>query len=181
MRLDALEDLRSLRTNLRKASIVTGPENSYRASPRKLFRGFAIAEVFTWAGLIIGLILRASDIVNIVPITGGIHGFVFLCYSATTIFVWVNQKWRFPVGITGLLLAIVPFATVPFELAVNRKGLLNGTWRLAPGREAPQGFAEHVQAWVLRHVIFSIVLLVVLVSALFIILLWLGPPIPSGK
>lgn len=148
-------------------------------SPRALFRGFAIAEMFTWAGLITALILRAADVANIVPIAGGIHGFVFLCYSVTTVFVWVNQRWRFSLGITGLLLAIVPFATVPFEIMVDRKGLLAGGWRLAPGGEDPRGFIEHVQAWVLRHLLLSIVLLVVLVTAVFVFLLWMGPPVPS--
>jgi integral membrane protein len=147
-------------------------------SPRTLFRSFAVAEMFTWAGLIAALILRAFDAVNLVPIAGGIHGFAFLCYSATTVFVWVNQRWRLPVGLTGLMLAIVPFATVPFEIVVDRKGLLNGGWRLAPGGESPRGFVEHVQAWVLRHVVLSVVLLVLLVTALFIALLWLGPPVP---
>lgn len=146
--------------------------------PRALFRTFAIGEMFTWAGLITAIILRAMDITNIVPIAGGIHGFVFLCYSATTIFVWVNQKWRFAIGITGLLLAIVPFATVPFEVAIDRKGLLRGGWRLAPGGETPRGFVEHVQAWVLRHVVLAIVLLVLVVVVVFVTLLWIGPPIP---
>lgn len=147
-------------------------------SPRTLFRSFALAEMVTWAGLIAALILRAFDFANLVPIAGGIHGFVFLCYSATTIFVWVNQRWRLSVGLTGLLLAVVPFATVPFEIAVDRKGLLNGGWRLAPGGEAPRGFIEQMQAWVLRHAILSAVLLILFVIALFIGLLWLGPPVP---
>lgn len=149
-------------------------------SPRTLFRSFAIAEMLTWAGLIAALLLRALGVVDLVPIAGGVHGFVFLCYSATTIFVWVNQRWRLPVGLTGLLLAIVPFATVPFEVVVDRKGLLNGGWRLAPGGEAPSGLVEQVQAWVLRHALLSIALLLLLVAALFIALLWLGPPVPRA-
>ena len=157
---------------------MTTKEKSKIVSPRVLFRSFAVAEMFTWAGLITALVLRAFDVANLVPIAGGIHGFVFLCYSASTIFVWINQKWRFRLGLTGLLLAIVPFSTVPFEVIVDRKGLLAGDWRLAPGGEAPQGFIEHVQACVLRHVLLSIILLILLVTTLFITLLWLGPPVP---
>ncbi|GAA2188664.1 DUF3817 domain-containing protein [Leucobacter alluvii] len=155
--------------------------HALRASPRGLFRAFAIAEAFTWAGLIAALILRATDTADIVSVAGGLHGFVFLCYGVTTVFVWVNQRWRFALGATGLLLAIVPFATVPFEMMIDRKGLLNGTWRLAPGGENPRSFPEHVQAWILRNVMLSIVVLVVLVAVLFITLLWLGPPIPKGE
>lgn len=151
-----------------------------RLSPRILFRIFAIAEMFTWAGLITALILRAMDITNIVPIAGGVHGFVFLCYAVTTVFVWVNQQWRFGLGLTGLLLAIVPFATLPFEIIIDRRGLLNGTWRLAPGGEEPRGFIEKLQAWILRHLLLAVVLLIVLISAVFIILLVLGPPVPRG-
>ncbi|MFC5339077.1 DUF3817 domain-containing protein [Leucobacter denitrificans] len=149
-------------------------------SPRALFRIFAIAEMFTWAGLITALLLRAFDVANLVPIAGGIHGFVFLCYAATTLFVWVNQKWSFGLGFTGLVLAVVPFATVPFEIVVDRKGLLAGGWRLAAGGEEPSGFFEHVQAWILRNLVLSIVLVVLLVSAVFVTLLWLGPPVPRG-
>lgn len=149
-------------------------------SPRMLFRTVAVAEAFTWAGLITALVLRATSTTNIVSIAGGLHGFVFLCYAAVTVFVWVNQKWRLPLGLTGLLLAVVPFATVPFELWVDRRGLLSGGWRLAPGGEEPKGFVEHVQAWVLRHLLLSILLLVLFLVALYMTLLWLGPPIPKS-
>ncbi len=158
-------------------SIQTEPA---KITPRALFRTFALAEMFTWAGLILALILRAVDVANIVPIAGGIHGFVFLCYVTSTVFVWVNQKWPASVGIPGLLLAIVPFATFPFELFVDRRGLLDGGWRLAPGGETPSGFVEHVQAWVLRHVLLAAGLLALLIVVVFLTLLWLGPPIPQG-
>ena len=159
----------------------TTPTTTARGiSPRALFRTFAIAEMITWAGLIAALVLRALDVVDFVRIAGGIHGFVFLCYSTTTVFVWVNQRWRPGVGVTGLLLAIVPFATVPFELRVDKRGLLEGGWRLAPGGETPKGFVEHVQAWVLRRPVLSVVLLLAFVVALFSTLLWLGPPIPKS-
>lgn len=159
---------------------MTVKEASRVVSPRALFRSVAIAEMFTWAGLIAALILRAFQVVDFVPIAGGLHGFVFLCYSATTLFVWVNERWRLSVGLSGLLLAVVPFATVPFEVLADRKGLLSGEWRLNRGGEAPNGFVEHVQAWVLRHAMLSVVLLVVLVTSLFITLLWLGPPVPRA-
>lgn len=149
-------------------------------TPRALFRTFATAETFTWAGLIAALILRATDVVNAVPIAGGIHGFVFLSYCVTTVFVWVNQRWSTGTGVLGLILAIVPFATVPFELVVDRRGKLGGTWRLAPGGDEPHGFVENVQAWVLRHLWLAIVLLIALVVVIFLVLLWLGPPIPKS-
>ena len=69
---------------------------------------------------------------------------------------------------------------MPFELRVDKRGLLDGGWRLAPGGETPKGFVEHVQAWVLRRPVLSVVLLLAFVVALFSTLLWLGPPIPKS-
>lgn len=151
-------------------------------SPRLLFRTFAFAEVVTWAGLITALILRGAGVTDaMVPIAGGVHGFVFLCYGVTTVFVWVNQKWKAGTGILGLVSAVIPFATVPFELVADRRGLLVGKWRLAPGGDEPRGFVEHVQAWILRHLLLSVVILIVLVVVVFSVLLWLGPPVPMGS
>ncbi|MBP1326318.1 integral membrane protein [Leucobacter exalbidus] len=149
-------------------------------TPRILFRTFAFAEVVTWAGLITALILRATDTADLVSIAGGLHGFVFLCYGVTTVFVWVNQKWGVGRGILGLVSAVIPFATVPFEIATDRKGLLAGGWRLAPGGDAPRGFIEHVQAWVLSHLVLAIVLLIALIVIAYVVLLQLGPPVPRG-
>lgn len=150
-------------------------------TPRLLFRTFATAEAFTWAGLITALILRATGVTeSAVPIAGGIHGFVFLSYCVVTVFVWVNQRWRAGTGLLGLLLAIVPFATVPFEIVLDRRGKLAGEWRLRPGGDQPHGFVEHVQAWVLRHLVLATVLVVILVVVAFSVLLWLGPPIPKS-
>lgn len=148
-------------------------------SPRILFRTFAFAEVATWALLITGLIVRQTGGDPIwVTTTGGIHGFVFLCYSVITVFVWVNQRWKFVVGALGLLAAIIPFATLPFELVTDKKGMLNGVWRVAPGGDAPKGFIEHVQAWVLRHPYLAIAIGLAGVILAYIILLILGPPVP---
>ncbi|SJN08753.1 hypothetical membrane protein [Leucobacter sp. 7(1)] len=150
-------------------------------SPRTLFRTFAFAELVTWAGLITALILRGTGVTDaLVRPAGGVHGFVFLSYAVITVFVWVNQRWNIGAGILGLISAVVPFATLPFELVMDRKGKLQGVWRLAPGRDEPRGFVEHVQAWVLRHPFLAILILVVGVTAAFSLLLWMGPPVPRA-
>ncbi|RKQ35326.1 DUF3817 domain-containing protein [Kocuria tytonis] len=111
-------------------------------SPRKLYRTAATAEAVTWALLILGMIakygLHAGDLP--VRIGGGIHGFVFLSYCVSTVVVWTDRRWPAATGLVGLLLSIVPFATVPFERHVERRGLLADTWRVAPaGRAAGTG------------------------------------------
>ncbi|QIK63618.1 DUF3817 domain-containing protein [Leucobacter viscericola] len=149
-------------------------------SPRLLFRTFATAEVVTWAGLITALILRATGTADLVSIAGGLHGFVFLAYCVITVFVWVNERWRTSTGILGLASSVIPFATLPFELVVDHRGLLSRTWRLSPGGDAPRGFIEKLQAWVLRHPLLSVLILVVGVTVVFVVLLWLGPPVPKS-
>jgi len=149
-------------------------------SPRALFRTFATAEAITWAGLITAMILRATDVANLVSIAGGLHGFVFLSYCVVTVFTWVNQRWAAGTGVLGLALSIVPFATVPFEIVLDRRGKLAGPWRLRPGGDAPKGFVEHVQAWILRRPYLSIALLLLAVVVVFSVLLMLGPPVPKG-
>ena len=147
-------------------------------TPRALFRIFATAEVVTWAGLIAALILRATGVTEeAVSVAGGIHGFVFLAYCAVTVFVWINQKWNAGLGILALALSIIPFATLPLELTIDKKGKLAGDWRLAKGGDEPAGFFEHIQAWILRRPILAICLVVILLAVVFSVLLFLGPPV----
>ena len=150
-------------------------------TPRTLFRLFAQAEMVTWAGLITALIVRGVDPEsNFVPVAGGLHGFVFLSYCVVTVFVWVNERWRPGVGMLGLVTAIVPFATVPFELAIDKRGLLSRRWRLGSGNEAPSNVLEHLQAWVLRQPFLALALALLGITAVFVALLWLGPPLPRS-
>lgn len=149
-------------------------------TPRLLFRVVAIAEAVTWALLLTAMFLkyvsRTTD--ALVPPAGGVHGFVFLCYVAVTVFVWVNQRWSFGTGVLGLVSAVVPFATVPFDVVMDRRGRLDGGWRLAAGGDTPRGPLEHVQAWVLRRPVVAVISAVVLVTAVFVALLVIGPPVP---
>lgn len=150
-------------------------------TPKTLFRIFANAEMVTWAGLILALILRATGVTDgMVRYAGGAHGFVFLAYCVSTVMAWINFKWKPTTGVLGLVLAVIPFATVPFELSLAKRGKLEGGWRLAPGGEEPRGFFEHVQAFILRRPVLSILGLLVAVTVVFLVLLWLGPPIPKS-
>jgi integral membrane protein len=147
-------------------------------SPRALFRSVAFAEAVTWTLLLIGLFLKyVTETTEMgVRIGGGIHGFVFLCYAAVTCFMWVNQKWQAKTGLLALVSAVIPYATIPVEKSLDKKGLLNGGWRLAAGGEEPRGLLEKLQAWVLRKPITAIVVALIAVAAVFSFLLFLGPP-----
>jgi len=91
-------------------------------SPKTLFRIVATAEAITWAALISGLIIRAAGVAPewLISVVGGAHGFTFLSYAVMAALVGVNQRWPILRIAFGVVLAIVPFATVPFERVVAK-------------------------------------------------------------
>ncbi len=147
-------------------------------SPRTLFRTVAVAEAVTWAFLLLGMFLKyvTRSTEALVPPAGAVHGFVFLCFVVTLVFVWIDRRWSPVTGLLGLASAIVPFATVPYERWIERRGRLAGTWRLAPGAESPGNPLEQVQAWVLRSPLVALLVAVVGISVVFSVLLLVGPP-----
>ena len=109
--------------------------------PRRLFAVTAMAEMFTWAGLLIAMGLKYGGVTErVVPIAGGVHGFVFLCYLVVTVAVWIDGRWPVARGLLGLGSTIVPFMTVPFERAQRRRGEPASRWQVvdrAPGERGP--------------------------------------------
>ena len=147
-------------------------------NPLTLFRTLAIAEAISWTLLIAGLIVRATTgWAPAVTIGGGIHGFVFLSFGATVILVALNNRWKVGPTITALVSAIVPYATIPAELWLHRRGLLAGTWRTEPEPSAADArWYDRPLAWFLARPWVLFGLIAVLVVALFAVLLLVGPP-----
>lgn len=147
-------------------------------TPLSLFRALAFAEAVSWTLLIAGLIVRATTgWAPAVTIGGGIHGFVFLSYGATVVLVALNNRW--PAGPTAVALisAIIPYATVPTELWVHRRGLLAGIWRVEQAADATDArWYDAPLAWFLRRPWLLFVGILVAVVAIFAVLLILGPP-----
>jgi integral membrane protein len=147
-------------------------------NPRTLFRTVAVAEAVTWAFLLLGMffkyVTRTTE--ALVPPAGAVHGFVFLCFVVTTVFVWINQRWSVATGLLGLASAVLPFATVPYERWLERHGRLARAWRLAPGAEAPRNPLKNLQAWVLRSPLAALLVAIAGISVVFTVLLIVGPP-----
>lgn len=148
-------------------------------TPKKLFKIFATAEVFTWGALITGLVLRAT--VGVEPlaftIVGGIHGAAFLAYGVTAVLVAVNNRWKFGRAAFAVVLAIVPFATLPFEMWLKSKGYLEGEWRREhSGHPRDDHWFDRLYRWFLNRPILLAIALVVAVVVIFITLLLIGPP-----
>lgn len=150
-----------------------------KIQPKSLFKFFAVAEMFTWALLITALILRAT--VGIAPelfsIAGGSHGFTFLGYGVVAALVGVNQRWNFFKIVLGISLAVVPFATYPFERYLSKKKSLEGPWRTDqtdhPGDKA---IIDRLFRWFIKRPLVLVSFLFVSVVTVFSTLLWLGPP-----
>ena len=148
-------------------------------TPRKLYFVLAIAEACTWTLLITGLILRATTGIDQTLFTtiGGLHGLVFISYGATSILIAFNQRWGFWMGLLAVITAILPYATIPFELVQAKRGALEGPWR----REATDDPRDarpldRLFRWFLNHPILLILVIVLAIVAVFTTLLIIGPP-----
>jgi integral membrane protein len=153
-------------------------------TPRALFRRFAFAEAVTWTLLIGGLIARATVGVpsELFTVIGGLHGAVFLGYAVVASITGVNQRWGFWRTVLASALAIVPYATIPFEMSVERSGRLKGGWRREHSGDARDDhwFDRLFRWFIIRPALLAIVMLLV-VSVIFATLLLIGPPGGSPK
>ena len=145
-------------------------------TPLHLFRRVAIAEAVTWALLLTGMFLKyVTETTELgVRVFGMLHGVVFVAYCLTTVLVAVDQRWRAGRLVLGLLAAVPPFCTVPFDRYAERRGALGDAWRLRTAD--PSGPAEKVAAWLIRNPLRGAVAGVVAVLALTGVALLVGPP-----
>jgi integral membrane protein len=147
--------------------------------PKQLFLLFAKGEAVTWTLLISALIIRAAGdpIPHVVTIAGSIHGAVFLGYAVTALLVGINQRWSFGRLALAVGLAIVPFATIPFERKLIRTSALDGAWRTAKSEDPRDAFfIDAFFRWFIARPIVLLAVLLVAVPAVFAFLLFLGPP-----
>ena len=109
---------------------------SSRAQVR-LFLIVAIAEAFSWAGLLIGMYFKyltdAGDLG--VKIFGPIHGGIFVAYLLLTLLLSRTLGWSRWTTLAGLASSVPPFATLAFELWAQRTGRLSPP---SPARQAAQ-------------------------------------------
>ena len=152
-------------------------------TPKQLFRLAAIAEAITWTLLIAALIVRATTGFALgVTIAGGIHGFVFLAYGATTILVAINQRWHPGVAITAIASAVIPYATIPAEIWLARTGRLEGAWRRDETDDPrDRSWIDRLARWFIRHPLLLLLVIAGAVVVLFVVLLTVGPPELPGS
>jgi len=147
-------------------------------APKQLFNIFAKAEAVTWTLLIGALIGRALGLESsVVTAAGGIHGAVFLGYAVTAALVGVNQRWKVAKTFVALVLAIVPYATLPFEIKQNQNSSLEGIWRTTTSNDPrDSSWFDRLFRWFISRPVLLIVTILVGLTAVFSFLLFLGPP-----
>jgi integral membrane protein len=153
-------------------------------TPKSIFGTFALLEMMTWALLIAAIIARETIGLapNVFFIAGATHGFAFIGYSAAAVLVAVNQRWPLLRGAFAVILAIVPFATVPFEKYLEKRKQLDGDWRTEKSKNPSDNTKfDQLFRWFINHPVILVLALVVSVVGLFSLLLWLGPPSEWGN
>ena len=154
------------------------------AKPKDIFGTFARIEMFTWALLIAAIVVRETIGLapNIFTIAGATHGFAFIGYSVTAVLVGVNQRWPLAQTAIAVVLAIVPFATYPFDRYLEKRSMMDGEWRIE-GTKDPRDNTrfDRLFRWFIFRPVLLIFTLVVFVVSLFAFLLWLGPPYQGGR
>lgn len=153
-------------------------------SPRRFFRILAVAEAVTWTMLIAGMLAKyVFDAGTVgVRVGGSIHGFVFIAYAMTAVVVGLNQRWSARLMIAGIATAIVPYATIPFDLWVDRTGRLDGPWRTtATDDPRDHTLVGRLLRWLLVHPVLFAVAFIGGAVVIMAVMLVAGPPGTWGK
>jgi integral membrane protein len=147
-------------------------------TPRSLYRRIALAEVATWTLLLVGMFLKyVTHTTELgVRVFGLMHGVVFIAFCLVTLLLWVNQRWTLREGLLGLLSAVPPFLTVWWEQRLERRGRLDGGWRLGAGGDVPATPAERLVSALLARPMVAVAVGVVAVLGLTGVALLVGPP-----
>ena len=148
-------------------------------SPKSIYKFFATGEAITWGLLISALISRAlGDLVpHAVTVAGSIHGAMFLSYCIVAVLVGLNQRWAIGRIAGAVALAVVPFATVPFDRRLGKQNALEGSWRTETSDDPrDQGFIDRLFRWFIARPVVLVLVIAVALPAIFAFLLFLGPP-----
>lgn len=93
-----------------------------------MFRVVAIAEAFSWAGLLIAMFFKY--VIELgeggVPTLGMVHGVLFVGYVVTSLVVFRALEWRVKTLGLALVSGILPFTSAVFESWALRTGKLDG-------------------------------------------------------
>src|SRR5699024_12504785 len=113
-----------------------------------------------------------------VPARVCVHGFLFLSYGATAVLMSKNLRWTVGVAAISIASAVVPYATVPVDIWLQRTDRLDGDWRRT-ATEDPRDHTWHdrLLRWIINHPLLSILTGLAIVVVVYVALLLMGPPV----
>ena len=90
------------------------------------FRIVAVAEAFSWVGLLIGMFVKyVPETTELgVKIFGPIHGGIFVAYVVVALLTARALRWSAGTTVLALLASIPPLVTIWFERWATRAGRL---------------------------------------------------------
>ena len=152
-------------------------------TPAALYRVVSLAEMVTWTLLVAAMIARYGF-----GYEGGLffaaglsHGIVFLVYGLTSIVVGLTLRW--PAGriLVACVLALPPWATFPFDRWLEKRGYLEGEWRLDDsGDPRDARILDRFLRWWLRRPLVFFLTIVITMAVVITTLLSIGPPTEWG-
>lgn len=91
-----------------------------------VFVWIARAEAFTWAGLLLGMVLEhVLEVTDLgVWLFGRLHGGAFLAYFVVAIVAGIRLRWPWWATALAVLAAIPPLVTWPLEVWYRKRGLV---------------------------------------------------------
>ena len=148
-------------------------------TPLRLFRAVAVAEAFTWAGLLSGMWSKYATHAPLlgdlgVQIFGRLHGIAFVAFGLATLVVALDQQWSRGRTLLGLASAVPPFATIWFDRYAEKRGLVDTRWHSSPDSDSA---AERAVSWLRNHHRPALALFVGGVAGLTSVALLVGPPV----
>ena len=104
-------------------------KSSAIAPAGRLFSIVALIEAATWAGLLVGMVLKyGTGTTGLgVWLFGRLHGAAFLAYVAVAFIAGARLRWPMWALLLAVLAAIPPLATLPLERWYRHRGLLSGS------------------------------------------------------
>ena len=111
-----------------------------REKVTRLFVTVAIAEAFSWLGLLIAMGVKYGPLGNElgVKIFGPLHGFLFVAYGVLVLLTAWQRRWSVLATGLALVCAVPPLATLAFERWARKRGMLTDAAPAAP-EPAPVG------------------------------------------
>lgn len=101
--------------------------SSLIGTPAGRFRVVAVAEALSWAGLLVGMLVKyvLSDNEIGVQVFGPVHGAIFLLYVGVALLTWGALRWSPGVALLALVAAVPPFGSIVFERWATHAGHLD--------------------------------------------------------